>query len=419
MRTRLVRRFILVALFAVILLGVPLGLIGRAYVRAAAVRGADREADAIGFASQRSLDAGQPVPPGDVAVYVARGRYIEITDPDRNTVAYGERGDDDVHARIHLDDGAVIDVWVPDTTRDPQEVQVVLLIGALGIVAVALAAVLGLVMARSLARPLDDLAGVSRRLGDGDFTVRADRSGIDEIDDVAAALDAAAERIAIMVAAERQFSANASHQLRTPLTALRLRLEEIHELGDPAVRAEAELALRQADRLDDTIGELVRLSRPDAQRPRQPVDLAVLVRRNVPIWARQCADAGRRLESHLPATCTAMASSGGAVQIVQTLIDNALAHGRGTVSLRVRDTRDAAVVTVADEGVALSDTDTARIFERHVSTAGSTGVGLALARTLAEADGGRLELVGTRPTTFQLTSPSRPAAPGRLCHNLT
>ena len=88
MRARLVRRFVAVALFAVVLLGVPLGLIGRAFVRAEAVRIADREADSVGFAAQPYLAAGEPVPPSAVAEFVGNGRYIEITD--------ARRHDDDV-----------------------------------------------------------------------------------------------------------------------------------------------------------------------------------------------------------------------------------------------------------------------------------------------------------------------------------
>ena len=104
-----------------------------------------------------------------------------------------------------------------------------------------------------------------------------------------------------------------------------------------------------------------------------------------------------------------MASSGGTAQVVQTLIENALEHGAGTVTVQLHDEGDVVVLTVRDEGSSLLDADAAQIFERHVSHGGGTGVGLALARTLAEADGGRLDLVSTRPTTFRLTSP-RPGA---------
>ena len=300
-------------------------------------------------------------------------------------------------------------MWLPDEARDSRELRLVLLVGGLAAAAVALAAILGVLFARRLARPLDDLAVAARRLGQGDFTARAPRSGVSEIDDVAVALDTSAERIGTMVVAERQFAANASHQLRTPLTALRLRLEEIAELGDDDVRVEADLALRHADRLNATISELLRLARPDAERPRQPVDVAAVLREHAPAWQQVCAAAHRELRVELPTQCLAMASSGGTAQVVQTLIENSLQHGTGTVTVQLHDEGDVVALTVRDQGSSLLDADAAQIFERHVSHGGGTGVGLALARTLAEADGGRLDLVSTRPTTFRLTSP-RPGA---------
>ncbi len=159
MRARLVRRFVAVALFAVVLLGVPLGLIGRAFVRAEAVRIADREADSVGFAAQPYLAAGEPVPPSAVAEFVGNGRYIEITDANGTTTTFGTPDPDDgVHAMIELADGSVVEVWLPDEDRDRREMHVVLLVAGLAAVAVALAAILGVLLARRLARPLDDLA---------------------------------------------------------------------------------------------------------------------------------------------------------------------------------------------------------------------------------------------------------------------
>jgi signal transduction histidine kinase len=369
------------------------------------VRSADREADAIGFAAQRFLDAGEPVPATALADFVAGGRYIEIRGADGSTTAFGSRHhDDDVHASIRLADGAAVDVWLPDAARDGRELEVLVLVSGLAVASVALAAVLGVLLARRLARPLDDLAAASRRLGGGDFTARAPQAGIVEIDDAAAALNTAAERIGTMVAAERQFSTNASHQLRTPLTALRLRLEEIAEIGDETVQAEATSALRQADRLNDTITELLRLARPDVERARLAVDVAALLRDHEPGWQQVCAARQRRLHMELPSRCLAMASGGGTVQVVQTLIENALDHGAGTVSVQLDDEGDAIAVTVRDEGCSLSGRDVRWIFDRHVSSTGGTGVGLAVARTLAEADGGRLDLASTTPTTFRLTS---------------
>ena len=112
-----------------------------------------------------------------------------------------------------------------------------LLIAALAAGGVLTAIALAALQARRLARPLETIARRSAQLGDGDFSVRAGHFGVPEIDAIAQGLDSSAERIGGLVAREREFSGNVSHQLRTPLTALRLRLEEAGHAGDPAARA--------------------------------------------------------------------------------------------------------------------------------------------------------------------------------------
>jgi signal transduction histidine kinase len=412
MRRRLLRTFIGVALFAVVVLGVPLALIGRQSVRNDALRSADREADAVGFAVQGYLQRGEAIPANVVAPFVDRGRYVQITDASGATETFGApRTDEDVVASITLADGSQIVVHLPDSVRDRRELVVVLVVAGLAAASVALAALLGALLARRLSRPLDELATTSRRLGDGDFSARARATGLEEVDQVGAALNGGAERIGAMVAAEREFSANASHQLRTPLTALRLRLEEIVDIGSEPVVAEAHLALQQADRLDATITELLKLARPESTRPSAPIDVAALLREHVPAWRHLCAARGRTFEADVAAPCQAFTTTGGTLQVVQTLVENALDHGDGTISLRAAPANDVVVVTVSDEGRGLDAASAARIFERHVSTKEGAGVGLALARTLAEADGGRLDLVSTRPTTFQLRAPAPLAVP--------
>jgi signal transduction histidine kinase len=98
----------------------------------------------------------------------------------------------------------------------------------------------------------------------------------------------------------------------------------------------------------------------------------------------------------------AVGTPGAVAQVVATLIENSLMHGSGTVTLHTRVTGNQAVVEVSDDGPGVPSDLGARVFERTVSGRNSTGLGLAVARDLAEADGGRLELLQQRPPVFAL-----------------
>jgi len=274
-------------------------------------------------------------------------------------------------------------------------------IGAIGIVAMGIAAVAAAVAGARLVRPLEALARSARRLGDGDFSTRAPRSGLPEPDQIADALDTTADRLGRAVARGTSFTADASHQLRTPLTALRLHLEA-SAAGDGHDEAIAD-ALAEADRLEATIHELVSLTRVDG--PDAVVDLAPLVEVRAAAWQVRAARAGRDLVVDTAAGALARARPAAVSQAVEVLVDNALDHGRGRILVQVTPAvpghAEAGVrLCVADQGPGPSDDrlptavtrDRAGVAAPAAEVPLRRGRGLVLARALVEGEGGRLVL---------------------------
>ncbi|WP_282780763.1 HAMP domain-containing sensor histidine kinase, partial [Nocardia sp. CC201C] len=219
-------------------------------------------------------------------------------------------------------------------------------------------------------------------------------------------LDSATVEIAGRLQREHALVADVSHQLRSRLTAVRLRLDELSEYSDPDVVHEAEEAMAQVDRLTDAIDDLVRASRDEGAAERDPVPVIDELRGVVSEWRHPFAEAGRKLVLAGDPTLRAPITGSRLREAVAVLVDNALMHGGGTCTVSVRtvtggrDREPLVCVEVADEGHGVRDELAPHIFDRGFSAGGSTGVGLALARALIEADGGRLELQRRRPALF-------------------
>ncbi len=275
----------------------------------------------------------------------------------------------------------------------------------LGAVALAVTWLLARRQAARLARPLEELSATAQRLGHGDFSVRAHRTGIPEIDAVGSSLDSTAVRLGTMLDRERAFSTDASHQLRTPLTGLRLKLEAA--LGPPGQDLRAAIAdgIAAADRLERTIDDLLALARDD-WAPAEPLDLSALLGEVRNGWHGQLAGAGRPLHIVVDEAAPGCHVSTAAVrQVLTVLLDNATEHGAGAVTVAVRDAGSVLAIDVADEGPGIERSD-CELFVRRSSQAAGHGIGLSLARSLAEAEGGRLVLSRPAPPTFTLLVPA-------------
>jgi signal transduction histidine kinase len=280
----------------------------------------------------------------------------------------------------------------------------------LGLAVIAVATVAARTLARRLSKPVAAVARAAHTLGEGDFSVRLPSSGLAELDEAVVAINATASRLGALVSRERAFSADASHQLRTPLTGLRLTLESAMATpGADLVQAMKD-AVTEVDRLEATVDDLLALARDTEQR-RDPVDLARLCAGAVGRWEADLASKGRalRLRVENPKPPLVRASAAAVQQVLDVLIDNAANHGRGTVVVRVRPAPRGAAIEVADEGAGPADPSS--VFQRRAPSATGHGIGLALARSLAEAEGGRLLLTRGRPPVFALVLPTaRPAA---------
>jgi signal transduction histidine kinase len=403
-RRRLIRSTALIALAAVIVLGVPLGAVEAARLHQETTTRLEREADAVAGAVDDRLEHHQHISPALLAKFARRSHRIVLTPRDGAPVATRGPLSGEV-LRVHagsLREGTVV-AEAPRSELDERVRNAWLLLGALSLGSVLIAVALAALQARRLARPLETIARRSEQLGDGDFSVRIGRFGIPEIDAIAHGFDSSAGRIAELVAREREFSANVSHQLRTPLTALRLRIEEAGALDDPAARREEiDAALSETDRLEATIADLLAHAHGAEREEIQAIDLAAVIGDHAVTWRPLFERADRHLDVAGRSRARARASRGTVGQVLDVLLDNALRHGLGDTTITLGEDARHATIVVADGGPGIPDADRDRIFDRGASRGGSEGIGLHLARALAQADSGSLHALPGPPTRFEL-----------------
>jgi signal transduction histidine kinase len=291
----------------------------------------------------------------------------------------------------------------------------VIVVAVAVVAAAALAAWLAAALAGRMARPVEELAEAAGRLGAGDPRPLGRRYGTPDLDQVADGLDSSARRLSTLLAADRELAVDASHQLRTPLTALSMRLEEmIAAADDPdVVREEGSAALAQAERLAAVVSQLLSPARRATAASAALTGIDEIVRQQVVEWEPAFRRARRKLVLIGARGLQAHVTPGGLAQVLATLLDNALMHGGGTVTIQTSQNARSVVIEVRDEGNGVPPDLVSRIFERSVSgRPEGTGLGLALARTMAAADGGRVVLIKAKPATFAVFLPRHPPRPG-------
>jgi signal transduction histidine kinase len=371
--------------------------------------------------------SGAPLDPsagrGSIARALPPGGQLVVDSPGTgHSVIGADPGPGAVVESLALGQRGTVRLAIPGGGMRSDQVQAVALVALLVGLSVGIGAAVAMVTARRLAGPFEDVADRATRLGMGDFRPVPARHGIPELDRVADLLDTSAAALAELIARERDLVGDVSHQLRSRLTALLLRLDELATHPDPDTAAEAEAALEQAERLGAVLDDLLRATDEARAATAEPVELGELLGEVVADWQPQ-ADADRRsLRLRVADELVARVTPGRLREALGVLIDNALRHGAGVVTLSARWTGVGpdrmVVVEVTDGGEGVPEDLAARVFDRGISGASSTGVGLALARALVEADGGRLELSSARPARFavylrvprgeELPGPARP-----------
>ena len=273
-----------------------------------------------------------------------------------------------------------------------------------GIGVLAVATALGTVLARSLTRPLEGIEAAVAAVGAGRLSERVPIGrGPAELNALGETVNEMADRLEELVHTQRAFLADASHQLRTPLTALRLRLENLEDTLDPEQRADLTPALAEADRLSRIVDGLLTLARTEGGvRPaRESVDVEAALRDRAEAWGALAE------ERQVALACRSPAASGPHAPVIRVLacpghfeqvLDNLLANALevtpcgGSVSLQAVRVGKSIDVHVIDDGPGMSPGDRARAFDRfwrrEGAPHGGSGLGLAIVAQLARMSGG-------------------------------
>jgi signal transduction histidine kinase len=289
--------------------------------------------------------------------------------------------------------GAVRLTFPNQTVVDQVNSQLQLLI-IVAVITLILAGIVGFILSVSVTRRLKLLQRATVFLAEGDLSARADERGAPEIKSLSRSFNLMADRLDGLVAQQRTFAADASHQLRTPLTALRLKLERARGMvaKDPA-GAEVRIAAAEAeaDRLGNIIEGLLMLSRTEAKSaPIETFNVAAIARARIEHWQPLAAESAIKVRYEGPVAALALAVPTAVEQIIDNFVDNALSiiPAKSTLTVRVAKSATTVELHVLDQGPGMSADDCARAFDRFWRAASDnkgSGLGLAIVAQLARA----------------------------------
>jgi signal transduction histidine kinase len=276
------------------------------------------------------------------------------------------------------------------------------MLGLIGVVILTATAVVSSLIARSIVRPLRQLEDAAIGLAAGDLSERAGvHEGPREVQRLATTFDTMAARLEQLVGAQEAFIADASHQLRTPLQALRLRLENAEAEAPKKLRPDLEGALAEVARLGSLVEGLLALARAEKEPPSaEPVDVAGIIAERFDAWDAFAGERGVQLTT-AATTAEAIATPGYLETVLDNLIANALDGSPVGASVEIGSRREDGwiEVHVTDHGKGMSAEQRGRATDRFWraddAPHNGSGLGLAIAQRLLQLDGGELDLRDT------------------------
>ncbi len=273
----------------------------------------------------------------------------------------------------------------------------------LGVAAITLAAValIGWLIARWVARPLARLERSAKAVGEGDLTTRSpENEGPAEVRALAHRFNVMVAQVQELVGSQEAFVADASHQLRTPLTAMRLRIDSLGYAAGPASDADADAAIAEVDRLSRLVDGLLALARADLRE--EPVtrrDVSAVVTERATAWQDLAAESGVTIDVRVEPGLRARLADGVLEQVVDNLVDNAVdaSPEGGTVFVGGLAVDGQVQVLITDQGRGMTPEERLHAFDRfwrspRAKPGGGSGLGLAIVDRLVRGSGGEVRL---------------------------
>ena len=454
MTRRLLLSYLAVSVIVLVVLEVPFAAFVAERQRSELVTRLERDALVLATIYEDALDRNAPFSPGpaldyaassDTRVVVVDGEGVSIVDSGNDpNLDFSNRGEiqralegeitsgrrrsetlrrDLLYVAVPVASGGVV-YGAVRITADPADVEATIhrfwwTLGGIAMVVLAAMSLVGLVVARSATRPISELREAAIRAGEGDLDVQIDPGDAPpELRELAERFNEMATRLRDLIERQRAFVGDASHQLRTPLTALRLRLENLEEGVSPEAREDVTAALVEVERLGRLVNQLLMLARAD-----QPalelvsVDLAEAIEDRVELWSAVAEESGMEIVGDAPADGVWATMLPGAIeQILDNLLENAVAASPvgSRIDVEVDAGLDTHAVRVIDQGAGMDDGEIEHAFDRfwrRDTTRPGTGLGLAIVRQLTEASGGSVSMERASSGGIEVTLVLPAAAP--------